>query len=144
MYLRVRELLTALIATYEDSYQTKLGWLKDNNGRPSSDTFKKIIERLEYIRSFELISFSKPTDYTKLKKLLHGRINTKMIKENYDDVLRLAHSIREGVVSGSLFMGKLGSYARSNKVATALREMGRIEKTVFIFDYISDKALRTK
>ncbi len=41
-------------------------------------------------------------------------------------------------------MSKLGSYARNNKVATALREMGRIEKTIFIFDYLSDKALRRR
>ncbi len=27
------------------------------------------------------------------------RINTKIIKENYDDVLRVAHPIREGKVS---------------------------------------------
>ncbi|MBG9941106.1 hypothetical protein ABD77_03560 [Brevibacillus formosus] len=52
----------------------------------------------------------------------------KVIRENFDDVLRLAHSIREGKVSGALIMAKLGSYARQNKVAKALREMGRIER----------------
>lgn len=41
-------------------------------------------------------------------------------------------------------MGKLGSYARQNKLATALREMGRIEKTIFILDYISNEALRRR
>jgi hypothetical protein len=54
-----------------------------------------------------------------LEKLLRGQINTKVIQENYDDVLRLAHSIREGTVSASLIMGKLGSYARQNSLATA-------------------------
>ncbi len=44
-----------------------------------------------------------------LENLLRCRINTKIIQENFDDVLRLAHSIREGKVSGSLIMGKLGS-----------------------------------
>lgn len=70
--------------------------------------------------------------------------NTKMILENYDDVLRLAHSIREGTVSASLIMGKLGSYTRQNSLATALREMRRIEKTLFILDYISSESLRRK
>ena len=41
-------------------------------------------------------------------------------------------------------MGKLGSYARQNKLAAALREMGRIEKTIFILDYISNEALRRR
>ncbi len=58
--------------------------------------------------------------------------------------MRLAHSIREGTVSASLIMGKLGSYSRQNSLATALREMGRIEKTIFILNYISDESLRRK
>ncbi len=44
----------------------------------------------------------------------------------------MAHSIREGKVSSALIMGKLGFYTRQNKAAMALREMGRIEKTIFI------------
>ncbi|MNE91377.1 Tn3 transposase DDE domain protein [compost metagenome] len=49
----------------------------------------------------------KSSDSPKLEKLLHGQNNTKIIQENYDDVLRLAHSIREGTVSASLIMGKI-------------------------------------
>jgi TnpA family transposase len=41
-------------------------------------------------------------------------------------------------------MGKIGSYSRQNSLATALREMGRIEKTVFILDYISSEAMRRR
>jgi TnpA family transposase len=73
-----------------------------------------------------------------------SRINTKIIRENYDDVLRLAHSVREGTVSASLIMGKLGSYSRQNSLSTAQREMGRIEKTIFILDYISSEAMRRR
>lgn len=58
--------------------------------------------------------------------------------------MRLAHSMREGTVSASLIMGKLGSYSRQNSLATALREMGRIEKTIFILNNISDESLRRK
>ncbi len=100
--------------------------------------------RLRDISDLKLYSFTKASDYSELESILRGRINAKVIEKNYDDVLRLAHSIREGVVSGSLIMGKLGSYARYNKVAMALREMGRIEKTIFIFDYISNEALRRR
>lgn len=67
-----------------------------------------------------------------------------LFKKNYDDVLRLAHSIQKGTVSASLIMGKLGSYARQNSLATTLREMGRIEKTIFVLDYISSETLRRK
>jgi TnpA family transposase len=100
--------------------------------------------RLRDLSDSKLYTIGKPSDFPKLEKLLRGQINTKIIQQNYDDVLRLAHSIREGTVSASLIMGKLGSYARQNRLATALREMGRIEKTIFILDYISSKGLRRK
>jgi len=100
--------------------------------------------RLRDLADARLYTFGKPSDYPKLEKLLRSQINTKIIRDNYDDVLRLAHSIREGTVSASLIIGKLGSYSRQNRLATALREMGRIEKTIFILDYISDEALRRR
>lgn len=100
--------------------------------------------RLRDLSDAKLYTIQKPSDFPNLEKLLRGRINIKVIQENFDDVLRLAHSIREGKASGSLIMGKLGSYARQNKLATALREMGRIEKTIFILDYISNEALRRR
>ncbi|MEQ6375951.1 Tn3 family transposase [Bacillaceae bacterium S4-13-56] len=100
--------------------------------------------RLRDLADAKLYTIQKPSDFPDLERLLRGRINIKVIQENFDDVLRLAHSIREGKVSGSLIMGKLGSYARQNKLATALREMGRIEKTIFILDYISNETLRRR
>jgi TnpA family transposase len=100
--------------------------------------------RLRDLSDTKLYSMSSLRDFPKIESILRGRINTKLIHDNYDDVLRLAHSIREGKVSGSLIMSKLGSYSRQNKLATALREMGRIEKTIYILDYISSEALRRR
>lgn len=104
----------------------------------------KFAPRIRDLSDSKLFTIDKAGEYPKLEAILRGQINTKVIKENYEDVLRLAHSIREGTVSASLIMGKLGSYSRQNSLATALREMGRIEKTIFILNYISDESLRRK
>ncbi|MCH5033806.1 Tn3 family transposase [Listeria monocytogenes] len=104
----------------------------------------KFAPRIRDLSDSKLFSIDKASEYPKLEAILRGQINTKVIKENYEDVLRLAHSIREGTVSASLIMGKIGSYSRQNSLATALREMGRIEKTIFILNYISDESLRRK
>ncbi|NJP36871.1 Tn3 family transposase [Alkalicoccus luteus] len=104
----------------------------------------KFAPRIRDLSDSKLFTIDKASEYPKLEAILRGQINTKVIKENYEDVLRLAHSIREGTVSASLIMGKLGSYSRQNSLATALREMGRIEKTIFILNYISDESLRRK
>lgn len=100
--------------------------------------------RLRDLADSKLYTIGKANEFSKLEKLLRGQINTKVIRENYDDVLRLAHSIREGTVSASLVMGKLCSYSRQNRLATALREMGRIEKTIFILDYVSSESMRRR
>jgi len=100
--------------------------------------------RLRDLADSKLYTVGKSNLFPKIEKLFRGQINTNIIAENYNDVLRLAHSIKEGTVSASLIMGKLGSYARQNNLAAALREMGRIEKTIFILDYISSEALRRK
>ncbi|MCU5282032.1 MULTISPECIES: Tn3 family transposase [Bacillus cereus group] len=104
----------------------------------------KFAPRIRDLSDSKLFTIDKANEYPKLEAILRGQINTKVIEENYEDVLRLAHSIREGTVSASLIMGKLGSYSGQNSLATALREMGRIEKTIFILNYISDESLRRK
>lgn len=77
--------------------------------------------------------------------LFKGKINLKLIKENYDDLLRLTYSIKEGISSGSLLMSKLGPHSlRQNKIAKALREIGRVQKTIFIIDYITNESLRRR
>lgn len=92
----------------------------------------------------KLFSLSGTDSFKNLDSLLRGKINENVIRENYDDVLRLASSIRDGKVTSSLILSKLGSYSRQNGLSTALREMGKIEKTIFILDYLSSEDLRRK
>jgi len=129
--------------TIEEHYTDTAGYTDQVFGLTHLLGFR-FAPRLRDLSDSKLYSIGKSNNYPKLEKLLRGQINTKIIRENYDDVLRLAHSVREGTVSASLIMGKLGSYSRQNSLATALREMGRIEKTIFILDYISSEALRRR
>lgn len=70
------------------------------------------------------------------------KINEKVIIENYHEILRVVESIRSGKVKASLIMQKIGSYARDNAIAKALKELGRIFKTMYLLDYLTDKVLR--
>lgn len=102
----------------------------------NNQTRVRFAPRLRDLTDTKLFTVNGIHEYPDVQALLRGKINIKIIQENYDDVLRLAYSVRIGRVSGALIMGKLGSYARQNKLAKALREMGRIEKTIFTLDYI--------
>uniref|UniRef100_UPI003703C5CA Tn3 family transposase n=1 Tax=Citrobacter freundii TaxID=546 RepID=UPI003703C5CA len=73
--------------------------------------------------------------YDALKPMISSdRLNIKQIRAHWDEILRLATSIKQqGTVTASLMLRKLGSYPRQNGLAVALRELGRIERTLFIF-----------
>ena len=52
--------------------------------------------------------------------------------------------LRIGTVTSSLILRKLASYPRQNGLAVALREFGRIERTLFTLDWLLDKNLRQR
>ena len=76
--------------------------------------------------------------YPTLARLISGSVNVKRIRAHWDAILRLAASIQQGTVTASLMLRKLGSYPRQNGLALALRELGRIERTLFTLDWLQD------
>ncbi len=100
--------------------------------------------RLRDLADSKLFTLSESDVYVNLNEIFRGKINKSVIKENYDEVLRVASSIKDGKVSAALMLNKLSSYSRQNGISTALREMGKIEKTIFILDYLSSEELRRK
>lgn len=82
--------------------------------------------------------------YTTLAEMIGGNINVKHIRAHWDEILRLAASIKQGTVTASLMLRKLGSYPRQNGLAVALRELGRIERTLFTLDWMQNVELRRR
>ena len=82
--------------------------------------------------------------YPALTSLVGGTIQRAHLLAQWDEVLRLAASIRNGTVTASLMLRKLGSYPRQNGLAVALREVGRIERTLFVLQWLQDPALRRR
>jgi len=82
--------------------------------------------------------------YPTLAGLVGGNINVKQISMHWDEILRLATSIRQGTVTASLMLRKLGSYPRQNGLAVALRELGRIERSLFMLDWMQHVELRRR
>src|SRR5260363_396331 len=80
--------------------------------------------------------------YPTLAILIGGSINVRHIRAHRDEILRLAASIKQGTVTASLMLRKLGSYPRQNGLAVALRELGRIERTLFALDWMQNIELR--
>lgn len=83
--------------------------------------------------------------YDALKSMISSdKLNIKQIRTHWDEILRLATSIKQGTVTASLMLRRLGSYPRQNGLAVALRELGRIERTLFILDWLQSVELRRR
>src|SRR4051794_35759430 len=77
-----------------------------------------------------------------LAPFIAGAADDKLIAAHWEDVLRLTVSVRTGTVSASLMLKRLGAYPRQNGLALALREIGRIERTLFTLDWLEMPNLR--
>lgn len=82
--------------------------------------------------------------YEWLKPMIGGTINIKQVRAHWNEILRLVTSIKQGTVTASLMLRKLGSYPRQNGLAVALRELGRIERTLFMLDWLQSVELRRR
>jgi TnpA family transposase len=83
-------------------------------------------------------------DYPHTGPLLTRKLNTDLIAEHYDDLLRLAGSLKFGHATASLLVGKLSASGRQNALAPALKEYGALRRTIYAAQYLSDAACRRK
>ena len=100
--------------------------------------------RIARLYKQQLYAFAKNAIYAKdgYKILPNGYINVELIKENWDNILRLITSIKLKECSASQIFKRLNSYSRQHPVYKALKEYGKIVKTLFILKYIDDVELR--
>jgi len=83
-------------------------------------------------------------EYGNIQVLFPEAINTRAIRENWDNILRLMASIHAGIVPASQILCKLDAYHRENGIFKALREVGRIAKTRFLLDYFTQRQIRQR
>lgn len=89
--------------------------------------------RIRDLHDKRLFIHGKAEKYSGLQSIISTTsLNLKEIETHWNEVLRLATSIKQGTVTASLMLKKLASYPKQNGLAKALREIGRIERTLFM------------
>ncbi len=101
---------------------------------PRIKNFKK-----QHLYSFEKPSILRNLGYHVLPK---GTINLKIIAEQWDQILRFIATVKLKETSASQLFRRLSSYSRQHPLYRALKQFGRIIKTLFLLKYIDDVALR--
>jgi TnpA family transposase len=80
------------------------------------------------------------THWTDMKNL----VDVDHAATHWDELLRMATSIRSGTVTASAMLRKLSAYPRQNGLAVALRELGRLERSLYMLRWLLDLDLRRR
>jgi TnpA family transposase len=79
-----------------------------------------------------------------IEPLVSGVLDIRHMAANWDELVRLAVSIRAGTTSASAVLRRLAAYPLQNGLAVALRDVGRLERTVFTLDWILSRDMRRR
>lgn len=83
-------------------------------------------------------------DYGVLHGIARARVNTTLIRQNWEDLLRVAGSLHQGPVSASELMRSLLRSKRPSTLARALAALGRIPKTLYLLTSSDDESSRRR
>lgn len=86
----------------------------------------------------------KESDYEILDELARGQINVDRINDHWDDMLRVAGSLKLGTIQASELIRSLLKSDRPSGLAKAIIEVGRINKTLYLLNYIDDEDYRRR
>jgi TnpA family transposase len=78
------------------------------------------------------------------RDLLRGKVNEKLILRHWDDILRVAGSLKLGWTPASLLVARLQAKPRESGLAKPIQEYGRLQKTLFILRYAENLDLRQR
>lgn len=76
--------------------------------------------------------------------MMGGAIDVEHLRAHWDEALRLAVSVGSGHVAASDVLRRLAAYPRQNGLAVTLREIGRLERTLFTLDWLRSSDLRRR
>jgi TnpA family transposase len=103
------------------------------------------IKLMPRIRNWKDLTFVRPSadvTYKYIEPLFKGVVNWNLIKTHWYDMIRVVLSIKAGKVMPSTLLRKLGSYSKKNRLYQAFLELGKVVRTMFLLDYVSNVALR--
>jgi TnpA family transposase len=104
----------------------------------------QFIPRIRDLPSKRLYLFDPAACPKELKGLIGGKVRELVISSNWPDILRSAATMVAGAMPPSQLLRKFAAYPRQHELAVALREIGRVERTLFIIDWLLDADMQRR
>ena len=98
--------------------------------------------RIPRLSDRRLYAFEPARRYGRLAPLFGQRLDRALIASHWDEIGCVVEALRSRTVTPSLILRKLSAYRQKNSLAAALREVGRVERTLFTLRWFKDPALR--
>lgn len=100
--------------------------------------------RIKDLEERKLYATLKPATYPLLEPLIGDTVETAVIVDQWPALMRLKASIQAGAIAPSVILRKLAAAGAGNALSRALRALGRIERTLFTLQWLSDPDLRQR
>ncbi|WP_261332828.1 Tn3 family transposase, partial [Klebsiella quasipneumoniae] len=86
----------------------------------------------------------KAANYGALDKLARGCVDLSKIESHWDEMMRVAGSLKLGTIHASELIRSLLRSTRPSGLAQAIMEVGRVNKTLYLLNYIDDEDYRRR
>lgn len=86
----------------------------------------------------------KDADYGVLNDIARNAANARKIEQHWDDMMRMAGSLTLGTIRASVLIRSLLSSDRPSGLTQAIIEDGKINKTLYLLNYIDDEDYRRR
>jgi len=104
----------------------------------------QFIPRIRDLPSKRLYLFDPSACPKELKGLIGGKVREPVISSNWPDILRSAATMVAGAMPPSQLLRKFSAYPRQHELAVTLREIGRVERTLFIIEWLLDADMQRR
>lgn len=103
----------------------------------------QLMPRIRNWKGLNLYKVDKNTKYANIDALFcDSDIDWDLLHTHWQDLMQVIISIKQGKVSSAFMLSKLNSYNNQNRLYKAFQELGKVIRTTFLLEYISDKKLR--
>ena len=100
--------------------------------------------RLKDLPDHQLYKLDEAESCGGLDTLLRQRISTDLIREQWDQLVRVATSLRNRTAPAHVILERLAGSGPSDRLAKALTALGRLVKTIYLLRYLHDPQIRRR